>query len=42
MLTLSTHRVDCFVFEQPLIISLNYAGGEILQLHRADKRYYVV
>ena len=33
MLTLSTHRVNGFVFKQPLIISLNYAGGEILQLH---------
>lgn len=26
-------RVNGFVFKQPLIISLNYAGGEILQLH---------
>ena len=42
VLPLPTHRVSSLIFEQPLIIPLDHAGGDILQLHRADERSYVI
>ena len=42
VLLLPTHRVSSLIFEQPLIIPLDHAGGDILQLHRADERSYVI